>query len=95
VSDCTLTGVRQIRSLVARAPTPASRRKRSCKLLQSAKQTARQSDTAGTSGAQTERMAARVQENDEVGRVIAAGGAAGTNGLGVRGSLVQIIHIKV
>ena len=79
MSNCTLTGVRQIRLLRRSRTYAASQRRPSRKLLQSAKQTARQSDTAGTSGAQTERMAARVQENDEVGRVIAADGAAGTN----------------
>ena len=79
MSDCTLTGVRQIRLLRRSRTYAASQRRPSRKLLQSAKQSARHSDTGGTSGAQTERMAARVQENDEVGRVIAADGAAGTN----------------
>ena len=40
-------------------------------------------------------MAAGVQKNDEVGRMIAAGGAAGTDGLRVRRSLVKIVHIEV
>ena len=40
-------------------------------------------------------MAARVQKNDEVGRMITAGGASGTDRVRVRRSLVQIVHIKV
>ena len=40
-------------------------------------------------------MAARIEKNDEVGAVVAAGSSAGTDGLGVRRSLVQIVHIKI
>ena len=39
-------------------------------------------------------MAAGVEKNDEVGRMVAAGGAAGTDGLRVGRGLVQIVHIE-
>ena len=40
-------------------------------------------------------MAARIEEDDEVGRMITARRALGTEGLRVRPSLVQIVNMQV
>ena len=47
------------------------------------------------SGTQTERVAARIQEDDEVGRMVATFSAAGSYGFRVRRRLVQIVHVKI
>ena len=40
-------------------------------------------------------MTAGVEKDDEVRRMVTAGGAAGTDGFRVRRSLVQIVHVKI
>ena len=50
---------------------------------------------ARPSRAQAERMTAWIDEDDEVGGMVAAGCAAGTDGFGVRRGSVKIVHFKI
>jgi hypothetical protein len=40
-------------------------------------------------------VAARIQEDDEVWRVVAVGSATSTDGFGVRHRFIQIIHVEI
>ena len=93
--NCTLTGVRQFASFVARAHVAASKGNPAASSCSRRSRPPDLVPRARASRTQTERVAARVKKNDEVWSMVAVDGAAGTDRFRVCSGLVQIVHIKI